>query len=48
MDLDEDIIMTNNHMAEAEKKIGRWDYKTLQSESDMFESAQLMNLQKQH
>jgi len=28
-DLDDDIVMTNDHMDAAEKKLGKWDYKAL-------------------
>jgi hypothetical protein len=49
-DLDDDIEMTNEHMAAAEKKLGKWDYKALQldSESEIFEGQQLDELMRQH
>jgi len=47
-DLDSDIDMTNEHMAEAEKKLGKWDYKALQTEEDIYQDNQLKELQRQH
>jgi len=33
-DLDDDIVNTNEHMEAAEKKLGKWDYKALQLDSE--------------
>lgn len=55
-DLDDDIEMTNQHMNQSEEKLGKWDYKAIQldsesqveSQSQSYESLELKELQRQH
>ena len=49
-DLDDDIEMTNEHLAEAEKKLKhKWVYSAAQVDEDLrYEDDQLKELQRQH
>jgi hypothetical protein len=49
-DLDDDIEMTQGHMAAAEKKLGKWTWNALQvdADSDVYENSQIDELMRQH